>query len=155
MWWSTICTQSSIWRHCPLQGQFSYMISSHTKRLTFVDTSSTSWPWASLKGTQGQSCHSPLSSWASFQRKSSSFWAASLLCLEITPLLHTQWLEAQLPLEDPKLVCLKYQGIVLRKREEIQRRRLRDSPLHQRVLLSHHLKHQHEDLIDLIASLLE
>ena len=41
----------------------------------------------------------------------------------------------------------------MRKREEIQRRRLRDSPLHQRVLLIHHLKHQHGDPIDLIAPL--
>ena len=39
-------------------------------------------------------------------------------------------LKAQLTSKDPKSGFLKYQRIVLRKRKEIQKRRLRDSPLH-------------------------
>ena len=152
MSWSTTCIRSPTWQHCPCRGPFSYTTSTHVKRSTFVDTFSTSWPRASPEGTQGQSCHSPLSSWASLQRQVSRFQAVSPLCQEIIPLVLILWLEAELTSSDPKLASLKYPGIMLRKRVEILKKRLKDSPQHQKVLLNHPLKHKHEDPIVWIVS---
>ena len=59
MWWSTTCIRSPTWWNCPLQGQYSYMISLLIRRLTFVDTSSISWPRVLKRGTPKLSCHSP------------------------------------------------------------------------------------------------
>ena len=53
---------------------------------------------------------------------------------------------------DPKSVSLKFQGIMLKKRVEILRKRLTDSPKHQKVLLNHPPKHKHWDPIVLITS---
>ena len=154
MSWSIICIRSPTWRHCLLQGKFSYTISSHIKRLTFVDTSSISWPRALKKRTPELSCHYSLSSWASLQRQGSNFWVVSLLYKETIPLMLTRWLEAKLTSPNPRLASHKYQGIMLRKRVEILRRRLTDSPQHQKVLLNHPFKHKHKDQIVLITSLL-
>lgn len=154
MSWSTICIRWRTWRHCLLQGQFSYTTSSHIKRLTFVDISSISLPRALKRGTPKLLCHSPLSSWALLQRQDLNFWAVSQLYKETFPLVLTRWLEVKLTSLDPRPVSHKYQGIMLRKRVEILRRRLTDSPQHQKVLLNHPLKHKHRDPIVLIASLL-
>ena len=71
----------------------------------------------------------------------------SPLCQEIIPLVLTLWLKAELTSPDPKTRSLKYQGIMLRKRVEIPKKRSTDSPQHQKFLLNHPLKHKHEDLI--------
>ena len=52
----------------------------------------------------------------------------------------------------PKQVCIRYHRIVLRRRVEIQKRRLIDSLLHQRLQHNHPLQPIHEDQIDFIAS---
>ena len=94
MWWSPIYIRSQSWRHCPLQGQSSCMISLFTRRLIYVDTFSIYWRRALRSRTLGLSCPSQLSLWALLQSQGSNFRVASLWFRGTILLVHTQWLGA-------------------------------------------------------------
>ena len=150
MWWSTICIRSPTWWHCLLQGQFSYTISSLIRRLTFMDTSSISWPRALKRRTPELSCHSHLSNGPHCKDKAQtskrSHYSTKRLshrCTHSDSKHNSHQRIENRCVSNTKGSCWgrgwRYWG---------------DSPLHQIVLLRHPLKHKHENLIHLIASLL-